>query len=133
MAVQGIQHAGGANGPSWRPFLDRIFFGASVFADLSTVSTWVAHWFGWDSDYVLGAIFLGALVAAVIIAVKFVIPLRYSIGLLLLGIALTIGLWSWLASTPVRPVQVDITNLKPDTQIEENRAMVQGHVSDPHA
>ncbi len=133
MAVQGIHTGGGAHSLSSDLFLGRIFFGASVFADLSAISVWVAHWFGWDSDYVLGVLFLSILVAAVILARKFVIPIRYSVGLFLLGVVLALGLWSWLANTPVRPVQVDITNLKPNMPIEGYRGVVQGHVGDPHA
>jgi hypothetical protein len=118
-------------------FLKDMFFGFSIFADAASISAVIASLTNLSSNLIL----LGLLVTSGLISylVTYKLTKRWHISpvlvaiSLLLAVGLSVSTWMYLSNIPVKPIQVEITNLTNGDRVEGFHSLVQGRVSDPHA
>jgi hypothetical protein len=110
----------------------------SVIADLGAVSAIVALWIRKDFNliFVIAVISLGSVVLLTRLIQSGWVDRQHLAVLftfLLISITFVVTGWLWLTNRPVQPIQIEIIKPKTATVAEGYRALVQGHVSDPHA
>ena len=115
-------------------WLGKLLNAIGVFANILAFSTFIATWFDWDSNIILGGLLIMSLFASAVVY-RFTrrINWRFTIGILLLAMVLVFIAWTFLSSLPMNQVQVDITNPTNGAEITGFQSVVQGHVDNTYA